>query len=393
MSNIFVVNKPQGPTSFQIIAEIKKITGEQKVGHAGTLDPLAEGVLVVGVGREATRQINSIVQSDKEYLAELELGKTSTTDDAEGQIKQVSDQRPSRTEIQFVINKYLGQIQQIPPQYSAIKVGGQRSYKAARAGRNLQLKARSVQVKEIKIIKYDYPKLKLRITTGKGVYIRSLARDIGHDLGVGAYLTALKRTRVGKYSLQQAVSMAQLESNARQAVVEKIKHGQIGVMPTDTIYGLVGLALNREVVERIYTVRRRRPDKPFIILIGSINELKKFKINLNKATHSMISKYWPGPVSIILDCPNSDLEYLHRGAKSLAFRLPKNKQLIDLLKKTGPLVAPSANLEGHPPALTIKQAKKYFSNQVDFYVNQGKLVGKPSTLIRIDNGQAMILRP
>lgn len=174
--------------------------------------------------------------------------------------------------------------------------------------------------------------------------------------------------------------------------IEIIKDGGIGVIPTDTIYGLVGSALNIKTVERIYEVRRRRPDKPSIILISKIEDLKLFDIELDEATREVLEKYWPGPVSIILLCPNKKFAYLHRGTNSLAFRLPAKNDLLKFLKQTGPLVAPSANPEGSEPAKTINEAKKYFDKQIDFYVDFGRLEAEPSALIRIEQGRIEVLR-
>ncbi|MFA4872033.1 MAG: L-threonylcarbamoyladenylate synthase [Patescibacteria group bacterium] len=180
--------------------------------------------------------------------------------------------------------------------------------------------------------------------------------------------------------------------NKSEEIINILKNGGIGILPTDTIYGLVGRALLPRTVEKIYKVRRRQPDKPFIILINSIADLKLFNIKINKKTRTILKKYWPGPVSIILPCPEKGFEYLHRGTKTLAFRLSDKNDLIKILKQTGPLVAPSANPEGLEPAKTIKQAKKYFNNQVDFYFDAGAMESEPSTLIRIENGKIEILR-
>jgi L-threonylcarbamoyladenylate synthase len=168
--------------------------------------------------------------------------------------------------------------------------------------------------------------------------------------------------------------------------------GGIGVLPTDTIYGIVASALNKKAVLRVYEIRKRNPKKPFIILISSLKVLDLFGIKLSAPARKILNKVWPGKVSVILPCPHKKFSYLHRGAKTLAFRLPDKKQLIRLLKKTGPLIAPSANLEGLPPVKTIKEAKKYFGSKVDFYVNAGKLNSLPSTLIAIKNSRVIIKR-
>ncbi len=156
-----------------------------------------------------------------------------------------------------------------------------------------------------------------------------------------------------------------------------LNHGGIGVLPTDTIYGLVCSALDKKAIARLYKVRKRNPNKACIILISSIKDLAKFGIKPDKKTLEILNKYWPGKVSIVVN--------------DIAFRLPNNKKLIALLKQTGPLIAPSTNPEGLPPAKTIAEAKAYFSDQVDFYV-AGRTNKKPSRLIKVENGKEVILR-
>ncbi|RJQ30368.1 threonylcarbamoyl-AMP synthase [Candidatus Parcubacteria bacterium] len=184
-----------------------------------------------------------------------------------------------------------------------------------------------------------------------------------------------------------------------------LKEGKIGIIPTDTLYGIVGQALNKAAVERIYGVRKRNPDKPMIILISSLDDLGLFGVEIripgknveeaNFANHA-IKQLWPGKVSIILpvktEAAQEKLSYLHRGTNTLAFRLPDKKELLDLLAQTGPLVAPSANLEGLPPAKTIKEAENYFGDDVDFYVDGGKLDNSPSKLLKIEDGKIIELR-
>lgn len=177
-----------------------------------------------------------------------------------------------------------------------------------------------------------------------------------------------------------------------QQVVNILKSGGIGVLPTDTIYGLVGQALNPQAVERIYQVRRRRPDKPFIVLIGDMADLKLFGIELSSGQKDFCQRYWPGAVSIILPCHKKELSYLHRGADSLAFRLADDDRLRDLIRQCGPLAAPSANPEGQEPAISISQARDYFGSQVDFYVDGGQLQALASTLVSLMDDQPEILR-
>ena len=166
----------------------------------------------------------------------------------------------------------------------------------------------------------------------------------------------------------------------------------LGVIATDTLYGLAGSAFSKKAVERIYKLKKRDPKKPLIILISSLADLALFKIKADQKTREKLNKHWPGKVSIIFPCPFKKFTYLHRGGKTLAFRLPAKKDLQRLLKKTGPLVAPTANPQGKAPAKTAKQARTYFGKQVDFYLDQGRLDSPPSTLIVIENNKTRVLR-
>ncbi len=175
--------------------------------------------------------------------------------------------------------------------------------------------------------------------------------------------------------------------------IEILKQGGIGVMPTDTLYGVVGSAMLSDTVERIYRVKKRNTQKPLIVLISSIDDVQNFEIdNLGEDQMKMLAQYWPGPTSILLPCASSKFEYLHRGSGSIAFRLPDKKDLIELIQETGPLVAPSANVEGEKPAATIAEARNYFGNEVDFYIDGGELNNQPSTLLKIVGGEIVTLR-
>lgn len=176
-------------------------------------------------------------------------------------------------------------------------------------------------------------------------------------------------------------------------IAKLIKEGKIGVMPTDTIYGIVGSALNSTGVERIYKLRKRSTNKPFIILISSLKDLSFFDIKLTKKQKDFLQKNWPNPLSIVLPCPSSEFKYLHRDNNSLAFRMPKDKRLLNLLKETGPLVAPSANFEGEKVAENLEEAKNYFKDKVDFYIDGGNLNTNASDLIKLNkDGSFTILR-
>ena len=175
-------------------------------------------------------------------------------------------------------------------------------------------------------------------------------------------------------------------------LVRILTGGGIGVLPTDTLLGLVGSALQMKTVERIYRVRKRDPAKPPIVLIPSMASLKQFGIKPRGQTLSILKKVWPGKVSVILPRPGRKFRYLHRGTDSIAFRVPKNSVLRVLLSKTGPLIAPSANLEGEPPAKNFREAKKYFGENADFYVRKAPRSQIPSKIISLEKNRVVVLR-
>ncbi len=246
------IYKPKGVTSFDVVRKIKWMTGEKKVGHAGTLDPLAEGVLVIGIGRDSTKKLRFVLEEDKEYIAEIKLGMSSTTDDEEGAkstpcVKGVENSKdenfrgvfqegiknkieqicwPNLAEIKKVTKTFIGDIIQISPVYSAIKIDGERAYKKARRGEKFTQPPRVVTIKEIEILDYQlknfkeirqkdndtipagkYPVLKIKCIVGSGTYIRSLAREIGEKLKTSGYLISLTRTSIGDYKIEDAVKL------------------------------------------------------------------------------------------------------------------------------------------------------------------------------------------
>lgn len=183
-----------------------------------------------------------------------------------------------------------------------------------------------------------------------------------------------------------------MEQLTLEEIAKQLNQNKIGVIPTDTIYGIVGSAINPEVVEKIYMLRKRNLTKPMIILISSIDDLEAFEIKISDSVKQKLQSIWPNPVSVVLPAPSQKLEYLHRGTKSLAFRFPKKTFLINLLNLTGPLVAPSANFEGEKAAETTQEAKNYFGEQIDFYLDEGKLTSSPSTIIKLSENQFEVLR-
>lgn len=213
MTGVLNLDKPAGMSSARAVDAIKRLLPRGvKVGHAGTLDPFATGVLLVLIGG-ATRLCESLMDAPKQYEAVLKLGATTATDDPESP-EQVTAEAPviSRSEIENMLPAFVGAIRQRPPSYSAIKVAGRRAYQLARKGQTVELDERIVQVHAINLLAYDWPALSLRIDCGRGTYIRALARDIGQALGCGAYLTQLRRTRVGDFYADSAIALTALSS-------------------------------------------------------------------------------------------------------------------------------------------------------------------------------------
>jgi len=223
-SGFIIIDKQSGPSSHNIVNKLRGITGIKKIGHAGTLDPFASGVLLVAIGRKATREINKYVKLDKRYVADLFLGATSTTHDPEGEITSVKNtQKASLEDVKNIVKKFIGEQEQIPPMFSAKKVGGKRLYQLARAGKTIERQACNINIKSIEILSYEWPKLVLDIHCSSGTYIRTLASDIGRELEAGAYLTGLRRTAIDKFLIKDAILINELnEENWQDSLFLKI---------------------------------------------------------------------------------------------------------------------------------------------------------------------------
>lgn len=217
--DIILIDKPAGWTSFDVCAKIRgkiraqyRARGEKptkrqlRVGHAGTLDPFATGLLIVLLG-DATKKADEFLKLDKVYEATIMLGKTSTTGDPEGEITAVSDRQPPREDVVTALQKLTGRITQTPPAYSAIKINGQRAYALARKGETVTIPTREVEIFSLELVAYDYPRLTIRTHVSSGTYIRSLAEDIGTTLNTGAYCQELRRTSIHDYSIDDAVTV------------------------------------------------------------------------------------------------------------------------------------------------------------------------------------------
>lgn len=218
MDGILNINKPPGITSHDVVDQVRRLLKEKRVGHTGTLDPLATGVLVLCVGK-ATRIARYLEAGEKEYQAVLRLGVTTDTLDAEGRILETrSYVPPERTQVLRVLQGFIGSIMQRPPAYSAVKVRGIASYKLARQGRAEPLKPRAVTIGSIDLTGYQDPFISINVKCSKGVYIRTLCADIGEALGMGAYLTSLVRTGSGRFRIETAVTLEQLSQLIAQGV-------------------------------------------------------------------------------------------------------------------------------------------------------------------------------
>lgn len=211
---IMLIDKPAGMTSFGVVARVRRMLSQQhgkkiKVGHTGTLDPFATGLMILVIGKEC-KNAGSYSKLDKVYEATFELGKTSTTGDPEGEIKNTSKSLPHLTEINKSILKFVGNIEQTPPIYSAIKIDGQRAYKMARAGKEITMPKRQIKIYDLRVISYDYPELKITANVSSGTYIRTLAEDIGADLKTGAYCKQLRRMSIDGWNVSDAKTLVEL---------------------------------------------------------------------------------------------------------------------------------------------------------------------------------------
>jgi len=205
-----LINKPPGITSHDVVDIIRRLTGQRRVGHTGTLDPFAEGLLIVLVGREETKKQYEFMKLDKEYVATFHFGEERDTGDITGKplapVKAgtVPAFAVSASVVEKVLTQFTGEQMQTPPEYSALKIKGKRAYELARKGEKVELKPRKVTIHYIQIINYEWPRLTIRVSVSSGTYIRALARDIGRKLGVGAYVEKLVRTKIGNYALDDA---------------------------------------------------------------------------------------------------------------------------------------------------------------------------------------------
>jgi tRNA pseudouridine55 synthase len=283
MTGGLIIDKPAGITSHDVVARVRRAAKTKRVGHAGTLDPFATGVLVVCIGR-ATRLVQYLVGFDKEYDARLRMGYATETQDFTG--KQITPFRSSKElsleEIKTVLSGFEGEQLQVPPMYSAKKVGGERLYKAAREGREIERSAVPITIRSIAVIASDQTisdnadgtrEFDIRVVCSSGTYVRTLAHDIGERLGVGAHLSALRRTAVGSFNATASLSLEEIERLGREGGLE-----EAGVSPSDLLPHLPAILLDDSDVYRIATGRaveiaRHEPGVELVRLCNEQGEL------------------------------------------------------------------------------------------------------------------------
>ena len=241
-----VIDKAPDMTSTQVVAEVKRLTEAQKVGHGGTLDPLATGVLPIAMG-EATKTVAYVMDAPKAYAFTLRFGEARDTDDAAGEVVAVSDLRPSDDEIRTALPQFIGLIQQVPPQYAAVKVQGERAYDIARRGETVELAAREIRIDRLDLVERPDPDHAVfRMSCGKGAYVRAIARDLGRALGCHAHVSALRRTEVGGFNTGNAIT---LDGLAR--IVEDDSLPQVLVPMTTALAGIPALAVTEPQALRL----------------------------------------------------------------------------------------------------------------------------------------------
>jgi tRNA pseudouridine55 synthase len=255
VSGWLILDKPQGMTSTLAVTRVKRLYQAAKAGHAGTLDPLATGVLPIAFG-EATKTVPYVVEGEKQYRFTVRFGAETDTDDAEGKIVASSDKRPSRAEIEAQLADFIGEIEQVPPRYSALKVDGARAYDLARDEEDFELAARTVSVESLTLIENpDADRCVLEANCGKGTYVRALARDLGRALGTFGHVEQLRRTRVGPFGGERAVTLSELEAFAESGGHDALMTATLLAVET-ALHDMPALAVTGPDADRL---RRGQP--------------------------------------------------------------------------------------------------------------------------------------
>ena len=212
-SGFILIDKKSGITSHDVVDELRKITKVRKIGHAGTLDPIATGLLILGIERKATKKLSNFQELDKEYIAKVKLGALSDTFDKEGKIKELKIEKiPTKKEIEKVLKTFMGKIKQTPPPFSAKKIKRRKACDLARKGLKIKLKPVEIKIYKIEILKYYWPYLEIKVHCSSGTYIRSLANDIGKKLACGGYIEELRRTKIGNFRVEKAKKLEEITS-------------------------------------------------------------------------------------------------------------------------------------------------------------------------------------
>lgn len=245
ISGILNIDKPAGMTSHDVVDRVRQLSGQRRVGHAGTLDPSATGVLIVCLG-QATRVAEYLMASDKVYHAQIRLGVSTNTDDAEGEVTAVAEVDVSKEEVQEALASFIGSIQQVPPTYSALKHQGTPLYELARRGVTVERKPRLVEIHHIELLDWTPPLLTIQVKCSPGTYIRALARDLGQKLGCGAHLQSLTRLASGRFTLEEAVRLDQLAEAFAQGNWQEFIH------PVDeALLDFASMVIDAETEKRI----------------------------------------------------------------------------------------------------------------------------------------------
>lgn len=241
-----IIDKPLEISSNNVVGKARWLTKAQKVGHGGTLDPLASGILPLAFG-EATKTVSFVMDGTKTYRFEVTWGETRSTDDAEGEVSDTSTARPTRAEVEAALPAFIGAIEQIPPKYSALKIDGQRAYKLAREDKDIEMTARTVQIEDLKLIDCpDSDRAVFEVQCGKGTYVRSLGRDLGNKLGCLGYISMLRRTKVGPFDENCAISLDSLEQIVHSGALFE------SLLAIETVLDdISALALNEEETQKI----------------------------------------------------------------------------------------------------------------------------------------------
>lgn len=283
-----VIDKPLGKTSTQMVGAVRRAFDVKKVGHAGTLDPLATGIVPIAIG-DATKTVPYCQDYEKIYEFRVEWGQKTTTDDAEGETIATSDKRPSLDDIKAIMPQFKGVISQTPPQFSAIKIDGKRAYDLARAGQEVDIKARDVEIYDLEIISHDTDYVDFRVECGKGTYVRAIARDMGDILGCYGYVTQLRRLAVGVFDLESAISLDFLENNAKTPVLDD------ALLPIETaLDDIPALAVDEKEASTLL-------NGGFIRFFSNhdLNRLTKAGISFDKDNEQIVFAYASKPVGMV----------------------------------------------------------------------------------------------